>query len=241
MIIRYPTGLYTAVLPHKPADAGDVTFTISSTAPPRTSLLFPKIPPGVSNRPRSPKVIDLTIRRRYLGDLVFTVNRVSRVANGTSLKAYEVGQLLNFGDVQSARTLSPYTGGTASEIRHDTGLLDYDRLGFTAEQQAVVATESGLIYRARELELAHVRTLYSNLQVAIVENQKLLTETGKALDALTAMGSADPTIISMISSLTHKKQLLNSQRGGLINDANAVGKNATAILNSLQNLAQVVR
>lgn len=241
MIVRYPTGLYSSVLPRGPQQAGNVTFTISSTQPPRTSLLFPKLPPGVSGRRRTPRVIDVSLRRKDVDNLLFTVNSASRGATSSSVKQYEVGQILEFGDLAPTRTLEPNTAGCHSEIRHDTGLLDYQRLGITPDQRALVEREGDEVYRRLEAELAAARQLYSDLQVAIGENQKLLTETGKALDALRAMGSSDPTIAGMISDLADKRQALNSGRGGLVNRANDAARLAAGLLQQLRDLSQVIR
>ena len=241
MIIRYPTGLYSPVLPHSPSDAGDVTFTISSRQPPRTSLLFPKLPPGVSGRRREPKTIDMLVRRADLATLVFTVNRVSRAATATAVRQYEVGELLDFGDSSNLRTLEPDLAGVGSEIRHDTGLLDYGRLGFSDVQQAVVETEAQAVFRLKQQELSNSRQLYSDLQVQIQENQKLLTESGKAMAALSAMGSSDSTIVLMLVELETKRVFLNGERGRLVNRANEVSRSSAALLESLRNLAQVVR
>ena len=235
MIVKYPTGLY------KSAITTDVTFTISSTSPPRTSLLFPKLPPGVEYRPILPKVIDHVARRSDLSNLVFTVNSASRGATATGVKQYEVGQVLDFDVVSSTRTLDPYTAGSYSEIRHDTGLLDYNRLGFTTAQQSVVEVEADGIYRRSEQDLANARQLYSDLQVAISENQKINIEAGKALGALTAMGSSDLTILGMMASLVAKRKTINSERGDLINRANDTAKLAAALLAGLRSMAQVVR
>ena len=241
MIIKYPTGLYASSLPHSPSDAGNVTFTISSTEPPRTSLLFPKLPPGVSGRRRTPKVIDVAQRRKDVNNLLFTINSVSRAVTATSIRQYEVGQLLNFGDVESLRALDPDTSGFSSEIRHDTGLLDYERLGFTPSQQQVVEAEADLAYRRLEVELSSNRQDNSDLQIQIGENKKLLTEAGKALDALSAMGSSDPIIVAMVANLMTKRQTLNAQLGTLINRANAASRAASATLAALRDMAQVVR
>jgi hypothetical protein len=241
MIINYPTGLYTAILPRGPSDAGNVTFTISSEQPPRTSLLFPKLPAGVSGRQRNPRAISQLTRRADMAALVFTVNQVSRVVTGTAIRQYEVGQLLDFGDSSEPRTLDPNPAGSGSEIRHDTGLLDYARLGFTDAQQLVVETEAQTIFRRQQQELADYRQLYSDLQVQIQENQKLLSETVKALNALTAMGSTDPTIAEMITELTARRGTLNGERGGLVNQANEVARSAAAAQQQLLDLAQVVR
>lgn len=241
MIIRHPTGLYTSVLPSSPDDAGDVTFTISNSAPPRTSLSFSKLPPGIAMRKRDPKTIDSLTRRAGVDVLLFTVQKTGRSADESGIKRYEVGQLLDFTDLQPVRSLDQNLAGTYSEMRHDTGLLDYDKLGFTAEQQAVVESESDMMYRRFEIDLGTSRAAYSALQVGIIDNQKLMTETTKAFDALVAMGSVDPVIVKMITDLMIRKSDLNSERGRLVNAANDESKRAASILAKLRSLAQLVR
>jgi hypothetical protein len=241
VIIKYPTGLYASVLPSGPQDAGDVTFTISSTVPPRSDLLFPKIPPGVSNRPRPQRTITAVTRRNALGQLVYTINQASRSATASSLQVYEVGQVLEFGTFTPSLPLTPFFAGSSSEIRHDTGLLDYTRLGFSSDQQATVQAYGNATYSAQEQLLVAARQNYSNIQVAISENQKTYTEAGKALDALIAMSSVDPVILAMIADLTARRLSLNSERGTLVNQANQVATVASGLLAQIRSLAQVVR
>src|SRR6056297_1556415 len=96
MIINYPTGLYKNVLPDEPQDNQNITFLISTTKPPQTSLLFSKIPVGVANRKRAPDTLTPEKRRLTIGPLVFTVSRASRNLAGNNAKQYEIGSVLDF-------------------------------------------------------------------------------------------------------------------------------------------------
>lgn len=239
MIIKTPTGLYSSVLPHNPGDGGNVTFTISTADPPRTNLLFPKLSPGVSDRRKLPRTIDVAVRRQDLDVLLYTVQRSGRSALGTGMRQYEVGQVLEFGDPASLRTLDPFTAGMESETRHDTGLIDYDRLGVTAEQQDAVQQLGQLAYSAKRAELADARVRYDQTLVNIQENQKLIAETTKALDALAVLG--DSRLGAVVAELSASRQRLFADRSRLAGEANELAQAATAILGQLRSLAQVVR
>ncbi len=240
MIINYPTGLYSNVLPHSPAAGGNVTFTISDSAPPRTNLLFPKLPAGIGYRQHAPVVITLNERRRFLGELIFTTISSGRGTVGSNMAQYELGQVLDFDDpTEPAPTVDMLVAGIDSDVQHNNGLLDYDRLGLTIVQQALVSQTSDSAYREKQAELAAVREQYINLQVVIAENQKLLNEAAKAIAALMVIN--DPILSMILENLSLKQAQLLAERDAAVIGANIVAATADQLRSELLTLASLVR
>lgn len=238
MIIRYPTGLYKSVLPSTPTSGVSVTFTISNTAPPRTALLFPKLPPGIAARRREAPAVGKLEQRSYVDTLVYTTNRASRVAAGTATKQYEVGDVLGFDDFQQLPTSELLTAGLSGEKQHDTGLLDYESIGLGSDTQMVLSkAESAFAQKSQRLAL--LRESYQSLQVAINEAQKKINEISKAIAAIEAIG--DDSLAGTLEKLRLDKAGLLRSRGTDINSANAVAAEADAVNADLLAISNMVR
>lgn len=239
MLIKYPTGLYGGVLPKSPGDGGNVTFTISGP-PPRAGLLFPKLPPGVSSRRRQPSAITREQRREHMDALVYSTSRSSRAALGTSSKQWEIGQVLDFGDPEDrAPTADLLLTGVGGETQHDVGLLDYARAGLGAVEAAEAVAKSEVAYRAKRARLAAVREEHLGLQVGIAEDQKTINETAKIVAALVAIG--DPGMSGTVELLEARKAALLRKRGGDVNRANELVREAASLNSDLLALAKMVR
>ena len=120
-------------------------------------------------------------------------------------------------------------------------MLDYIKLGLTADQQSAIESSSSVAYDNLEAQLCTSRQLYSALQVSIIENQKLISETTKAINALAAMNSSDQNITSIVASLQNSLKSYNTEQIQLFDQANAASQVSYTILTSMRSLAQVVR
>lgn len=238
MIIKYHTGLYKSVLPSGPNSKANVTFTISNTSPPRTALLFPKLPPGIAARRREPPVIGKLDQRSYVDVLVYTTNRASRITPGTATKQYEIGDILGFEDFVQLPVADLLMAGMSGEKQHDTGLLDYDAIGLGSDTQSILSkAESAFV--AKSQRLASLRESYQSLQIAINEAQKKINEISKAIIAIEAIG--DASLSATLDKLRSDKAALLKSRGTDINSANALATEADAVNADLLAISNMVR
>ena len=137
MIINVPTGLYKSVLPKKESDATSITFLVSNTIPPRSNLLFPKIPIGLINGEKEVPIIDIVERRKDAGQLIFTVSTVAKTEEGYGLQRYEIGQVIEFSK-SNPKSIEPMKVGYSTETRHNVSTIDYGVMELTStEEQAI--------------------------------------------------------------------------------------------------------
>lgn len=180
MIIRYPTGAYRDVLPSKESDIGNVTFTVSNTSPPRSSLTFPKIPFTIALRETkpTPKSKDPS---KY-GELSITINKTKANVIRSNAKSYDVGQILEFAE-SALVAIKPMLVVESIEDRHDTNIYNLSNAGLTDVDRAVLTTgaqASQAIIRDKLNEAIRSR---SNAEVEINNLQKQINEATKAKQA----------------------------------------------------------
>lgn len=241
MIVRFPTGLYRDVLPVEPSDSGNVTFTISNTTPPRTNLVFPKIPVDLVDRGREkPEPINIVDNRKYLGDLVFSVSSSKRQNIGSNSRQFEIGQVLDFGQVDS-QAVEPMLVNQTTEIQHNTNTFDYIALGVTEEEQAVIAEES---MRAHDLLTDKLNTLKrqrADAEVEINNQQKLINDTTKTISALEIIAQTSPDVADLVKRLKAKRTKAFIDRDRAIAAANSHAAEADGILAQLRAVAVVLK
>jgi hypothetical protein len=133
MIIKYPTGFYKNVLPAKNSDSTSVTYVISNNLPPRSSLVFPKLPEALVNRrvnrPTQPPAVS------PYGALAVTVTKSAPSNVLSGVKAIDLGQVLEFEDA-ATQIVAPMLVSFDTEVRHDTNKYDLSEIGIGAEDQA---------------------------------------------------------------------------------------------------------
>lgn len=244
MIINYPTGLYSSVLPKEPQDSQNVTYLISNTAPPRTSLLFPKIPFGVAARQREPREYTTIERRATVGDLVYTVSNASRQQPGNNANQYEVGEVLDF-DYSSYRTVDPMLVSDKTDIQHNLNMFDYAELGLTEDDVALIDEESLVAFDAIVVQLNELRVLRSNAEVDINTNQKIINEANKNINALTIMAqdstSTESEILNLIEKLETRKATAEADLQEATTNANTYAEEANTKLAKLRTIGTVLK
>ena len=244
MIINYPTGLYSSVLPKEPQDSQNVTYLISNTAPPRTSLLFPKIPFGVAIRQREPRRFTTVERRQTIGDLVYTISKASRQQVGNNAKQYEVGAILDF-DHSNYKTVDPMLVSNTTDIQHNLNIFDYEELGLTEDDVALIDEESLKIFDILAERLNELRVLRSDEEVTINTNQKIINEADKNISALEIMaGDSDSTeseILLLIEKLLQRKLEAEVVLRQAVTNANVYAAEADSQLVKLRAIATVLK
>lgn len=238
MIIKYPTGLYRDVLPNSPQKSGSVTFTISNTTPPRTNLLFPKVPAGLVNKGREQAIPQSA--RRYYGELIYTTSSARRQNVGNNTKQFEIGQVLEFGNQDNGSVAPMLVSGTI-EIQHNTNLLNYQDLGVSADEQQLIADQSAKTYIIVTDKLNGLRRDRADIEVSINTTRKIINETNRTIAALVAMDSSNTDVSDLIKKLRQKLSDANIRMGELIVQADALATEATVALDKLRAISLVVK
>jgi uncharacterized protein YeaC (DUF1315 family) len=239
MIVRFPTALYRSVIPSVPDSPGNVTYTISTTDPPRNNRTAIIIPPAIELKKWPEVILTQDQRRQFLGAQIFTVTKstVNRASSG--MKQHEVGEVLEFSD-EDVTTLDPMAVAPALEIRHDTNQFDYGLLGLSESQQETLTAASTTAYRSLVVTLNGLRTQRAAIEADINQNQKQQNEATKVLAAVDTV-TANPALIEIRAKLQDTLVSLQDEAALLVARANDLAAQAADASDSLRKIAQVVR
>lgn len=241
--MNFPTGLYKTVLPSAPSVRGNITYTISNDPPPRTNLLFPKVPRGIVDRKKEIKTIDIVTRRDTQGELIYTVNSSNRSKEGNNSKTYEMGQILEFG-ATTVKTIDPMFVSKKSETRHDTNVFDYSELGLTADDIKALNTASLLKQADLVAKLNAVVQDRADAEVEIANQQKIINDTTRNIDALKIVlddPESDPSIKAIYDKFVAKREAAFVDREIAINNANKYAADAMRYKDDLNKISTVVK
>ncbi len=237
MIIRFPTGLYKNVLPKVESDSTSVTYTISSTDPPRTELQFQQVPTGVERQLRNFPIHTLQTRRAANGDLIYTISKSNYSNVGWGAKQFEVGQVLEFSTVDES-TVDPLLVGD-TEIRHDTNLLDYDAIGLSSAEQDLIKSSADAQFKELSDELNVLKMSHSDTSILLNTNQKTINEVSKAISALGQLSTDG--ISSIVAKLNARLTELTVEKNTLIETLNSIAAEASSVSDSLKQLSELVK
>lgn len=244
LIINFPTGLYKTILPQSPEDRGNITYTISNNTPPRTNLLFAKINSGVANRKRDQEELDLFTIRQNNGSLIFSVASSIRSTEGNNARVYEIGQVLEFSDAP-IQTITPMYVSKVSETRHDTNQFDYSLLGLTPEEVEIINRESVIMHNTITDKLNIARQARANAEVEIVNQQKIINDTTRNIDALKIIvdnsTDADMQVEMLIQKFISRRNEAFIARDAAKVSADEYASEAAALQDQLRALATVVK
>jgi len=241
MIIKFPTGLYD--LPSDPSNNTSVTFTVSNERPPRTNLVYPKIPDGLNSRKRVPRDLALKERRGSVGDLVFSVSRASRNTEGNNAKQFELGQILDFSDAP-LQTVDPMLVSPVTETQHDLNRFDYESLGVSEAEQQLIADNSLVVHDNLMIELNRLKELRANTEVVINVQQKRINEANRNIDAMVIMAentSDNVDLLLLVDKLRETRQLAFDTRDAAVAEANLYAEQAEDIVTKLRTVATVLK
>lgn len=242
MIIKYPTGLYRDALPINPEDVGNVTFTISNTTPPRSTLVFPKLPSRTANIFPSRTPPSQAEVRRQCGTLVFTVSAAGRTQAGNNSRQFEIGQVIPFGP-NATTAVVPMLVAKVTETRHDTNVLDYDAMGMVAEDQALIAAQSFRAHQALSGQLNDLKQKRADAEIMVTTQQKVINETNRTIAAMEVVQSqaVDPDVMALLLKLKARRQVAFAVRDQAVTDANTYAQQAGAVLDKLRSVAVVLK
>jgi hypothetical protein len=244
MIIGFPTALYTANIPQEASESGNITFTISSEDPPRSTETFFQLLRSEEIRGLPPRIYDSITRRLTFDQLIFAVSTGTQRKAGVGTKAYEVGQLLDFDDVQAPDDIDTLNVPDVVELQQNTNLLNYTELGLTNEQVEELLLGANERFNREVASLNITKSAIADKESDIRDNQRLLNETRKALDASRAVFSDTTDVTSgnqIIEQLETKQLQLENIRVTLVDELNTLTIQANEIYNRILDLKEVVR
>lgn len=244
MIVSAPTALYNAVLPESPQDDTPVTWTISSQNPPRSQqTLFQLLRTEQLRRIPGP-VIDDQQRRETFGELIFRVTTSNATKAGSGAKSFEIGQLLEFDDVQQPTNVATLNVPSVVELQQNLNVLDLDALGLSESEKKLFEDNAQLVFKDKLERLNDLITDVKNTRSEIAGNQKLLNETSKAIDAAEVVfedATGSESGQQIISGLESRRKQLQDQRDTLVDDLNNLITEANEIYNEILDVREVVR
>lgn len=241
MIIRYPTGFYSNVLPMDLAQTGNITFTVSDGKPPRASLLFPQIPTGLFYKKKTG-----INTKDYLTEPVYFVSTANSNTINDNRLQYEIGEFIEVG------VPIPYSSDV-SEIDaiyssvHNLNFLDYAEMGLNNNEINSINDNSKKIYLSLNSQFNDYKALLVTQDVEINRYQKTINEIEKTLSAVETMinnlssGSARDELIKTKDSLYLNLDINQSGQNRMLVARDENRKNMTTILDELRKLAMVVK
>ena len=238
------------MLPHVPSDAGNVTYTISNTVPPRSNLLFQKVPIGVVNKKKPSPAVLTYDRRESVGDLIFTVSKSVRSNEGNNARQYEIGQIFDF-DQTEVTAVDPMLVSDVTEMRHDTNRIDYDALGLTVAEQQALASATFVAQKDLMDQLNEVKRLRANAEESINMQQKVINDTNKAISGITitlettvvtgSFGSEGSILEEIIAKLKVKAAEAIIARDQYVVLANNYATQAASLTDQLRSVGVLVK
>ncbi len=224
--------------------AGNLTFMVSVTDPPRTKLLFVKTPAGLTVRPRPPRVFGAATRRAAVSNLVFTTSRSGPGSAATGTKRYEAGQVLEFDDASNSQSIDPMLVNDVRESRHDTNLLDYEAIGLIGSELDDTLSISTAAYATVIDQLNSAIEARSDAETGLITVRKTIVEVDKAiaaLDGVIVVVGADAGLEAIKSGLVARRSVLMSDVVSLTTTANESAALAISLNNRAGTIAQLVR
>lgn len=195
MIIKYPTGLYAPILPLD-NEYGNITYTISTQAPPESVENFQQLPKDQAIRKLPPKVYDKNSVRQFLGNLVFDISIVAKSINGSGSKQYEIGQILDFSTAPSV-SADPYNLDSI-ELRQDTSVVDYVKFGLDIDEVSTLVNEAQLMLNDLSLQITQTGTLLARNDDQIRLNQSNINQAEKLLaNIIAVLGATSSSAIKV--------------------------------------------
>ncbi len=242
MIISAPTALYKSILPKSESDPSNVTFTVSSNDPPRSSQNSQIISSVEELRQLPERVVTQDDREKTYGTYVFSVAAGSQTQVGLGTKSFEVGQILEF-EEEIPGTVTPLEVPEEVDIQHNTNLLDYQMLGLTQAETNLLIKDAKNDFNKILDELNLTMTNVNNYQIKVQDNQKEINETRKAKDAAKVVleYSGSTAAGEIYDKLVIREAELLRQRQIIIDELNALNSTAKDLYNKTLELQEVVR
>ncbi len=245
MIIKYPTGYYSSALPSTPSQAGNITYYISTSEPPRTQLQYPQVPLGIVQKSKSPRDLDPITRRSQVGELIYTISEGLLTSTATGKRQYEIGQIIEFTE-DSGAAVDPMLVTGKTEVRHDTNLFDLTSMGLNSDEITVIENSTLLALNEITDSLNRVKQLRIDTEIEINSLQKTINELVKTINSLEVTrqqtGQTGETVLAdIIDKLEMKLAEITTSRDEAIVTANTYAAEATDLYGQLLAVGVLVR
>lgn len=234
MIISSPTAFYESVLPG-PVGPGNITFTISSNNPPRPQIYPFPLQVSDSIRHLPPRTNTPEERLVALGDFVFSISAGSESQVSIGIKAFEVGQILDF-EEEEIPDINQLNVPEVIELQQNTNRLDYVLAGLSENEINSLTSSARDKFNMVILDINSIKTLIADIEIGISDNQRSLNETRKIRDAAKVVGNKD-----IFNKMTTRETDLINSRDQLIILMNEQTILAESRYNELLELKEVVR
>lgn len=238
MIIKYPSGLYSTILPLSHSDSTPVTWTISNNNPPNPSLSFTKLPKSQKVSNKLSKIYSDLDRKVKAGKLVLSTTASYTADLISNKKLYEPGQILEFNDVLTEYDINIPITPDSTTVSHDVNSIDLSSLGLSAGELATIHDESYTKKLSIERSIMVIKINMESIKGDIVETQKSINESDKAISATTILFGASNNIVK---KLKVKKGELTIALGGLNIEFNTKSTELDALFNQLTTINILVK
>lgn len=251
MILRFPTGFYTSSISTDVLNNDSITYLISNTDPPRTDLVYSKVPLGVLAALRDPKDSNIIVRRKAsFGDLIYSISTSGRTDEGNNSRQYELGQVMEFG-VESGVEADPMLVSQLTEIQHNTNRLDYISMGVSDEEQSSIEEVSQATQVLLMDRLNEAKRMRLNAEEGISTAQKVINETTRAIESLEITLSEAPAYSSLSTELVNVEDIIIKlkakrdkafmQRDESLVSANFYASEASRLIDKLRTVGVLVK
>jgi hypothetical protein len=235
VIINYPTGLYTDLLP-KAEQAGNVTFVISSDPPPRSSQVFLQVPLSEQLKPLPTDTFTKSDHRTKNGELLYTIDEGKQTKPGSSSGTFAIGDVLDFVD-ESTTDISVTEVPAVIDIQHNTHVPDLSVYGLTPSEISNI--NKGVEEQKEEIRtnIVQLQSKVSNDKTDLRENQKSINEVQKVIQgAIIALGGSDNEIIA---KLQQQEAALLAERQTLSDSINSSNLEIKSLLNDYLDVSRL--
>lgn len=243
MIVNAPTGLYAATgqIPTLPEESGNISFTVSSESPIRSSERITQLPTFEQSRKRTGVRTGLQYRSTSaVGDLLFTDTIANRFDPGSNRKTFNIGESLAFDTETNNQNLTT-PAPQLLNLRFNTNVLDLADLGLTEEEIQSVFEDAAIANEQLLEDYLLLRSQIEDIKTQIKENQKRLNETNKAIRAISELVSIDPSNEDIVVRLTTKRDEIIAANQQLTNDLIQSNEQSEDLLQQIINLVEFVR
>lgn len=235
MVINFPTALYESVLPG--TGLGNVTFTISSNDPPRPTITPYPLQVGEAVKSLPLKIYSPEERRVTMGNFIFSVSQGSLNMVSIGMKQFEIGQVLDF-ITETLPQLDNLNVPDTIDLQQNTNRMDVVATGLSDEEIINLESAARKQFEMLVSDLNALKTGIANVEMLILNNQRMTNENQKIRDAAILVTGSDSTVVE---KLTKRETVLVLERDTLILLANTLTAEANQKYNELIKLRELVR
>jgi hypothetical protein len=238
MDVQFPTALYESVLPVDASDNRSITYTISSTNPPRAANTLIQLPKAEEIRPLPERTIDVLTNRSLAGEYLTALSFSNPNISGDSKKQFEIGQVLEF-ESEALPVLNNTFIPDEREFSQSTNILSGD-LPITEEERENIHNTATTQFNDLTDKLNGLNQDISNNEILISNAQKSINETRKAINSLSIVFEGE-TNNDIITRLEISLEVLIQERDDLVSATNILSTDAEDTYNEMLKIREFVR